>query len=99
MSDKGKDNYEAVLGALRADSERVLEWAAEMICYLGSKDEWSMDDNFACTESLAALTGPTDLPDAYNQDAEALVFYGLAAQHLGYAVELDTDEDDEEDES
>lgn len=88
--------YEHIVDTLRADPEPLILWAAENIAYLGSKAEWSMDDNFCTTEGLAALPEKYGLLAAHDQDVTELTFYGLAAKHLGYDVDLEDDEDEDE---
>jgi hypothetical protein len=92
--DKGQENYEAVLTTLRDNAEDVLRHVAHGIIYLGSKVEWSMDDNFATTEGIAGLSDRFGIPAAHDQNDSELNFYRSAATHLGYAIE-----DDDEDES
>ena len=85
-------NHQRVIDELTADPAPLIKWAAGEIVALGAKTEWSMEDNFMCTEGLADLPRRSyDLPGASDQDEEGLRFYGEAARALG----LRTDFDDE----
>lgn len=64
--------------ALRDNAEHVIRHVAEQIAHLGARPEWSMDDNFACTEGMAGLAGEVGLPSAGDQTDEALEFYAAA---------------------
>lgn len=91
-------NHATVVAALTAEPERLIEWAADALILLGAKSEWSMEDNFGTTETLARLASAYGLPPAGDQDDEALRFYGEAAQALGYESDLDEMDEDEEEE-
>lgn len=90
-------NHQKVIDALTADPSRLIEWAATEFVALGAKSEWSMEDNFACTEGLADLSVSYGLPTSGNQDDEALEFYGRAARHLGFVSDWEGAMDEEED--
>lgn len=90
-------NYQQVLAALRADPERLIEWAAVQIVCLGAKLEWDNEDNYQTTESLVGLTTLYGPPSAGGQDEEEHRFYGEAAIAMGFETDWE-DEDDDEDE-
>ena len=90
-------NHQQIIDALTADPSRLIKWAATEMVTLGSKSEWSMEDNFACTEGLAGLSVPYGLPTSGNQDDEALEFYGRAAHHIGFPSDWEDMRDDDED--
>lgn len=93
MSDQPRHpNHQRIIDELTANPAPLIEWAALELVSLGAKTEWSMDDNFTCTEGLAELPvrgWGYDLPGASNQDEEALRFYGEAARALGFHTDLD----------
>lgn len=96
--DAGKENLDRIRAAFTADPRWLIEWAAQQVVALGAKSEWDNEDNYATTESLADLPKLYyGLPSAVDQDDDALRFYGLAAQHLGYPADIDNDTEDEED--
>ncbi|NUS02019.1 MAG: hypothetical protein HOV97_05580 [Nonomuraea sp.] len=80
----GQANYDRIVKALTENADDVIEFVAERLAVLGSKSEWSMDDNFTTTEGLAGLARGAGLPAAGDQDDEGLAFYEAAAEHLGY---------------
>lgn len=82
---------EHVENALRNASEHVISTVASLIVHLGSKIEWSMEDNFTTTETIAALAKEVGLPDAGDQDAEELEFWRKEARKRGIYVGEDED--------
>ena len=81
----------SVKEVLREHMEDVLSEVAQTLVALGSKTEWSMEDNFLTTEGIARLADTVGLPKAGDQDAEALGFWRTIADQLGF------DYDDEND--
>ena len=64
---------EELTKAFRADPERLIAWAADVVSYLNSKSEWDMDDNFETTEGLVALGseyGACDISDETESDED-----------------------------
>jgi hypothetical protein len=78
---------EYVLSQLRENSEAVLNTVALHLVILGGKREWSMDNNFNCTEDIAGLAAHVALPHAGNQSEEDFKFWGTIALTL----DLETD--------
>lgn len=88
-------NHQQIIDALTEDPGPLIAWAADELIALGAKTEWSLEDNFACTESLVAVGAREyGLPSAGDQDDEALRFYGEAAIALGYETDYEPDDDD-----
>lgn len=56
------------------------------MAYLGSKLEWSVEDNLDITEQVVHVAETIGLPGAGDQSATALEFYRAAAAHLGFDV-------------
>lgn len=77
------EEYQRIRTALAESSDKVFDLLAAQLARLGSKLEWSMDDNLDTTEELARLAERVGLPAAGDQDASALVFYRAAAAHVG----------------
>ena len=84
------NEYQAIRSALIAHSDWVLDLLVTQLAYLGSRPEWSADDNFDITEDIARLAERIGLPGAGDQTAPALTFYRAAATHLG--IDLEDDE-------
>lgn len=95
MSDTPLDTYKSVIEAVKANIDSIAPEIASLMVMLGAKREWSMDDNFATTESIAALASAIGLPSAGDRVAADLRFWGPIAQALGYSYdewdEPDTD--------
>lgn len=90
-------NHQKVIDALTADPTALINWAATEIVALGAKSEWSMEDNFVCTETLVgAVAAHYDLPSGGDQSDEALEFYGRAAHRLGLSSDWEDTLDEEE---
>lgn len=66
---------DAVLKAMRPHADAVLGTVAMLLANLGSKSEWSMDDNFYTTESIAELADVIGLPSVGNQKRDDLIFW------------------------
>ncbi len=81
------DEYRRIREALVGNSDQVFDLLAARLAYLGSKVEWSMDDNLDTTEALARLAESVGLPPAGDQDASALEFYRAAAAALGLGLD------------
>jgi hypothetical protein len=89
-------NHQKVIDTLSANPQPLIEWAAVAIIALGAKSQWSMDDNYATTEGLAALAGVKyGLPAAGAQDDDDLRFYGEPALELGLEADLSDMTDDD----
>lgn len=73
--DRIKPTREAVLKVLEEHSGKVLGLVATLMANLGSKQEWSMEDNFYTTESIAELADRVGLPSAGNQSDEDIAFW------------------------
>jgi hypothetical protein len=87
---KGVDDveeYQRIRAALASHSDQVFDLVATQLAYLGSKPEWSVDDNLDITEQVVRLAEAIRLPGAGDQSASALEFYRAAAAHLGFDVE------------
>ena len=74
---------EDVKAALRKNDDKVVNMVALALIALGSKSEWTMEDNFAVTESVAMLAKRCGLPDAANQSDEELAYWRALADDLG----------------
>lgn len=81
------NEFEAIRATLATHSEQVLDLLAAQLAYLGSRLEWSADDNFDITEDIARLAERIGLPGAGDQTASALRFYRAAAAHLGFDLD------------
>lgn len=77
------EEYQRIRTALAESSDQVFDLLAAQLARLGSKLEWSMDDNLDITEELARLAERVGLPAAGDQGASALVFYRAAVAHVG----------------
>ena len=85
MSTQPEATLETVIAALEAKGARELaEWIAPLIVKLGAKHEWSMDDNFETTETVASFAGSIDLPEAGDQSEDALRFWVAIAEAEGW---------------
>ena len=72
----GEDPKDVIREALEAHKDHVLDFLAEHLANLGSKDQWDGEDNWSLSDGLGALARKIGLPTACDQDAEALLFYG-----------------------
>lgn len=81
------EEYQRIRAALASHSDQVFDLVATQLAYLGSKPEWSVDDNLDITEQVVRLAEAIRLPGAGDQSASALEFYRAAAAHLGFDVE------------
>lgn len=79
LTTDGEDPVDVIAQALRAHSDEVFGFVASYLAMLGSKTEWSMDDNFDTTEGLVELGQRCGLPSGGDQSDDALLFYGTAA--------------------
>lgn len=90
-------NLDIIKAALRANIDNVIDHLADDIAILGSKEEWSLEDNFCTTEGIAGMAGAYGLPSANSQPADALKFYRAAALELGFGPdELGYDAEDDD---
>jgi len=51
MGGSGIEEYRKIRAALGGHSDRVFDLLASQLAYLGSKAEWSIDDNLDTTEA------------------------------------------------
>lgn len=85
--------YETIVNTLRENPEPLIQFAATELANLGSRPEWSLDDNFSVSEGLVRLASTTyGLPSAGDQSDIELAFYRAAAESIG----LDVPDDDNE---
>lgn len=87
MGWKTLEEYQRIRAALASHPDQVFDLVAQQLAYLGSKLEWSVDDNLDITEQVVRLAETIRLPSAGDQSASALKFYRAAATHLGFDVE------------
>ena len=80
------EEYRRIRAALVGRSDLVFELLASQLAYLGSKAEWSIDDNLDTTEELVRLAEVVGLQSAGDQDASGMEFYQAAAAHLGFEL-------------
>mgnify|MGYP000849620267 CR=1 FL=1 len=80
------EEYRRIRAALAGHSGLVFDLLASQLAYLGSKTEWSVDDNLDTTEKLVRLAEVIGLHPAGDQDIYAAAFYRAAARHLGQDV-------------
>lgn len=73
------EEYRRIRAALVGHSDQVFDLLARQLAYLGSKAEWSMDDNLDTTEQLVRLAEQVGLHPAGDQDASAVEFYRAAS--------------------
>ena len=80
-----------IIDALKAHSEAVFEVIAAHMAALNGKSEWSMEDNFLTTESIAALAIEVGLPAPVNCFEETTEdhFWIKVAQEYGYEHDLE----------
>lgn len=72
---------------MASHSDQVFDLVATQLAYLGSKQEWSVDDNLDITEQIVRVAETIGLPGAGDQSASALEFYRAAAVRVGFDVE------------
>lgn len=77
------EEYRRIRAALVGHSDQVFDLLAGQLAYLGSKTEWSMDDNLDTTEKLVRLAQVIGLYSAGDQEQAGVEFYRAAALHLG----------------
>lgn len=77
------EEYRRIRAALVGHSDQVFDVLARQLAYLGSKAEWSVDDNLDTTENLVRLAEEIGLHPAGDQDASAVEFYRAASDYLG----------------
>mgnify|MGYP001191340652 CR=1 FL=1 len=77
------EEYQRIRAALAGHSEQVFDLLVARLALLGSKVEWSLDDNLEATEELVRLAETIGLPPAGDQNPEAVEFYRAAAAHVG----------------
>jgi hypothetical protein len=87
-----------VLDRLMADQEKATMQLLFFACILGSKEEWSMEDNFETTEGIARVIRALTGVKAGNQDEDDLAAWREIARKFGYGPdELGYEEDEDED--
>lgn len=77
------EEYRRIRAALVGHPDQVFDLLASQLAYLGSKAEWSIDDNLDTTEKLVRLAEEIGLHPAGDQDASAVEFYRAASGYLG----------------
>ena len=80
------EEYQRIRSALAGHADQVFDLLAARLAYLGSKVEWSIDDNLDTTEELVRLAEVVGLQSAGDQDASGMEFYQAAAAHLGFEL-------------
>jgi hypothetical protein len=83
-------NADLVRVALEEHLDEVIETLMPLMAHLGSNEEWSMEDNFSTTESIAALAGVIGLPNAGDQSPQEIAFWREVADEVGVDYEVDT---------
>ena len=80
-----------IIDALKAHSEAVFEAIAVNMAALNGKSEWSMEDNFLTTESIAALAIEVGLPAPVNGFEETAEdhFWIKTAQEYSFSHDLE----------
>lgn len=81
------EEYRRIRAALAGHADQVFDLLAARLACLGSKLEWSMDDNLDTTEELIRLAEVIGLYSAGDQEQTGVEFYRAAASHLGFRVE------------
>lgn len=81
------EEYRRIRAALVGRSDLVFELLASQLAYLGSKAEWSIDDNLDTTEKLVRIAEEIGLHPAGDQDTAAVEFYRAAAAYMGPIAE------------
>lgn len=74
---------DAVRAALAAHSEAVIDTVARILVPLGATKEWTMEDNFHATETIAELAAKVGLPPATVQDPEPHRWWAVVAHETG----------------
>jgi hypothetical protein len=80
------DEYLKIQTALATHSDQVVGLVASLLAHLGSKPEWSIDDNLDVADDVARLASRVGLPRAGDQTENGLSFYRAAATHLGFEL-------------
>ncbi len=83
LEGSGMEEYRRIRAALAGHQDVVFDLLATLLAYLGSKAEWSVDDNLDTTEKLVRLAEEIGLHPAGDQDASAVEFYRAASEYLG----------------
>lgn len=81
------EEYRRIRAALVGHSDQVFDVLARQLAYLGSKAEWSVDDNLDTTEKLVRLAEEIGLHPAGDQGVAAVGFYRAASMYLGLGVD------------
>ena len=81
--------FDQIRAALESHADLVITRVALTLADLGSKREWSLEDNFGTAEEIVGIATEVGLPSAGDQTEEALAFYRAAAKELGFDVEED----------
>lgn len=81
------EEYRRIRAALAGHQDVVFDLLASQLAYLGSKVEWSMDDNLDTTENLVRLAEKIGLYPAGDQDASSVEFYRAASVYAGLCVD------------
>lgn len=76
------EEYRRIRAALVGHSDQVFDLLAGQLAYLGSKAEWSINDNLDTTEELVRLAERTGLHPAGDQDTSAVEFYRAALVYV-----------------
>lgn len=81
------EEYRRIRAALVGHSDQVFDLLASQLAYLGSKAEWSVDDNLETTEKLVRHAGEVALHPAGDQGASAMELYRAASVYLDLVVD------------
>lgn len=92
MSNKQK-TYAEVLAMI--DREAAARAVAKSLVYLGGKLDWGVDEFMGVQEALFSAK-PAGLPDVGDQDDDALKFWGLLSEELGFDHDYEPEEEDED---
>ncbi len=76
-----------IRAAPASHSDQVFDLLASQLAYLGSKAEWSVDDNLEETEKLVRLAEEIGLRPAGDPDVSAMEFYRAASVYPDLVVD------------
>jgi hypothetical protein len=76
------EEYRRIRAALAGHPDQVFDLLASQLAFLGSKAEWSVDDNLDTTEKLVRLAEEIGLHPAGDQDRSAVEFYRAALVYV-----------------
>lgn len=88
--------FAGVVEAVKANIDTLAPALVRLMANLGSQSEWSMEDNFHTTETLAALAGQITGYAAGDQSREDLVFWAKVGGYDLADLGLDDEEDRED---